>query len=282
MDRIKYVKRAIATCATLAMIFATPTTTFAAAEPSAVAPNESISSQQVSDDMALEILSEYLQESSINLNSITTEEQATSFLDDYIQFAVDNGYIADTPEQRAGLGVTVVRAVLSIAAFAGGIPFKTAGEYLSHSLQDNPSDLVYGPNTTYAEQIKESDEFDDIIDEMIQKAKSLPTGAVGLIYSSSTSLDSTTDLLLAYRAVSYDVHFTRTSSTSHNWTAEVVFHDTYDFDSDGWSAVWEEFQTGGFIEGGAEFLNMAADAAMDIGAIVEYDIEVTVETSFIA
>lgn len=54
----------------------------------------------------------------------------------------------------------------------------------------------------------------------------------------------------------------------------------YDFDSDGWISIWEEYQTGSFIGAAAEALNAAAEAAMDIGAIVEYDIEVTVETSF--
>lgn len=282
MNCYKSAKRVIAVGVTLAMMLTMSTTAFAATESSTVTTSESLSSQHISNDMAMEILREYLREYSVDMNSISTEEQVSSFLDSYVQYAVDKGYIADTAEQRAGLTVAVVRAVLSVAAFAGGIPFKTAGDFLSHSLQDNPSDLVYGASSTYAKQIKESSEFDDIVDEMIQKAKDLPDKAVGLRYSSSISLDSTTDLLLAYRAVSYDVHFTRPSATSHTWTAEIVFHDTYDFDSDGWSAVWDEFQTGGLIEGGAELLNMAAEAAMNIGAIVEYDIEVTVTTSFTA
>lgn len=280
MSRFNHIKRTIAIGMTLATIFTMSTTAFAAPAVSMDTPEGSICYQQVSQDMAMEILKQYVAESPLDTNSITTEREAASFVDGYVQYAVDNGYIADTPEQRADISKALARGVLSIAANAGGVFFPTAGDFLNHSLQDNPGDLTYGPNSTYAQQIQESSEFDDIVDEMIQEAENATPGAVGFVYYGTTSLDSTTDLLLAYRAVSYTVHLQRPYSSSNDWTAEVVFRDTYDFDSDGWSDVWEELNTGGLIAGGAEVLNMVAEAAMDIGAIVEYDIRVTVETSF--
>lgn len=147
-------------------------------------------------------------------------------------------------------------------------------------MQDNPSDLIYGPDTTYADQIKESSEFDDIIEYAKSLARGFDDNVSIYMTSGSTSLESTVDLLLSYRAIRYNLHMKRDYRDHNVWNIEVTFKDTYDFDSDGWSEIWDEIQTGGLIDGGAEFLNMCADAAMDIGAIVEYDIKVTVESSF--
>lgn len=280
MNRFNRIKRAFTFVITLAIIFTMPTTALAAPISSDNNSSASISYPEITQDMALAILQEYTEASQNSINNITSDSQARVFLEDYVQYAVDNGYIADTPEQRAGLTVAVVRGVLNIAAGAGGLLYKTAGEYLKHSLQDNPSDLIYGPDTTYADQIKESSEFDDIIEYAKSLARGFDDNVSIYMTSGSTSLESTVDLLLSYRAIRYNLHMKRDYRDHNVWNIEVTFKDTYDFDSDGWSEIWDEIQTGGLIDGGAEFLNMCADAAMDIGAIVEYDIKVTVESSF--
>lgn len=280
MNRFNPIKRTIAVGMALATVFTMSTTAFATPIASADEAVESISYQEISQDMVLEILNKYIAESSMNINNITSEEDATSFIDGYTQYAVDNGYIADTPEQRAGLGVAVVRGLLSAAAALGGIPCETAGYFLQHSLQDNPSDLVFGPSSKYAEQILDSSEFQDILDDAKALVRGFEDNVSIYMTSGSTTLDSTLDLLLAYRAIDYNIRMDRDYSNHNLWHLEVTFKDPYDFDSDGWIEVWERYNAGGLIDAGAEVLNMAAEAAMDIGAIVEYDIEVTVETDF--
>lgn len=163
MNRFNPIKRMLAIGMTLATIFTMSTTAFAAPADSVGTTAENASYQQVSQDMAMEILEQYVTESPLGINSITTEEQAASFIDGYLQYAVDNGYIDDTPEQKASISKAFARGLLSIAAGAGGVLCPTAGEFLSHSLQDNPSDLVYGSSSSYAEQIQNSSEFQSIL-----------------------------------------------------------------------------------------------------------------------
>lgn len=280
MKRFNSIKKTISIGMVLATVFTMSTTAFAAPVSSADIPVEDVSYQQISQDMVLEIMNQYVAESSANINSIMAEEDAVSFIDGFVQYAVDNGYIADTPEQRASLSVFAVRALLSLAANAGGTVWYTAGTFLEHSLNDHPTDIIAGPSSSYAEQIQESSEFQDILDDAKSLARGLDDNVSVYRTSGSTTLDSTTDLLLAYRAIRYNIRMERDHSNDNLWHLEVTFKDTYDFDSDGWISIWEEYQTGSFIGAAAEALNAAAEAAMDIGAIVEYDIEVTVETSF--
>ena len=61
---------------------------------------------------------------------------------------------------------------------------------------------------------------------------------------------------------------------------EVTFKDTYDFDSEGWGEVWDELQSDGLDGAIGEALTMAAEVAVDMGIIEEYEIEITVETDF--
>lgn len=207
-------------------------------------------------------------------------QRTTLFIDGFVQYAVDNGYIADTPEQRLDLGVTAVRLMLSLAASTGAALWPTAATFLTHSLQDNPAKITGVPSSGYSKQIKESSEFQEILDDIKVLAKGFDDNVSIYRTSGSTTLDSTPDLLLAYRAIRYNILMERDYSDHDVWRVEVVFKDTYDFDSDGWISIWEEYETAGLIGAAAETLNAVAEAATDIGAIVEYDIEVTVKTSF--
>lgn len=280
MNRINPIKRIVAFGMALATTFSLATSAFAAPVVPVDKPVEVTSYQEVSQDMAMEIWKQYIAEAPMNISSIATKAQAASFVDGYVQYAVDNGYIEDTPAQRASIGVAFARGILTIAANAGGLAYPIAGEFLKHSLQDNPEDLVYDSSSSCAEKIANSTEFQALVDDAKSFASSVESTTVGQVLTDSTTLQSTVDLLLAFRAVGYTSYLKRDSSNKNLWHFKVVFEDTYDFDSGGWSDVWDELKTGGLIQGGAEVLNMVAEAAMDIGAIVEYDIEVTVETSF--
>lgn len=279
MNHIHPIKKAISMGLSMAMLFALSTTAFAAPITSADEPAEIASNQDFSRDMALGVLKEYLTEKNVTANTLTTEDQAAMLWEGLAQYAVDNGYIADTPEQRAGITVSAGRAILSLCADICSGKYPTASMLLEHSLHDNPSDVVYGSNSDYAKQIEESDEFQDILDDAIAEAKTL-THITGSRISDSVRLDSTTDLLLAYRNIDYVRWIKRPGTTDNLWHMEVTFRDTYDFDSDGWTEVWDELQVSGLAGATGEVLTMLAATAVDMGIIEEFDIEITVETDF--
>lgn len=273
------VKRVVTTALSLAMVFSLSTTAFAASSTSADASIETTCSQEFSQDMAYDVLKQYLDEKNATANSLNTEDQATMFWNGFAQFAVDNGYIDDTPEQRAGITVSAGRAVISYCSDLCSEKYPTASMFLKHSLQDNPSDLTYGSSTSYARQIEESEEFQGILDDAIAEAKKLDH-ITGSRISDSVKLQSTTDLLLSYRNIDYIRWIKRPNTSTNLWNMEVTFKDTYDFDSEGWGEVWDELQSDGLDGAIGEALTMAAEVAVDMGIIEEYEIEITVETDF--
>ena len=88
--------------------------------------------------------------------------------------------------------------------------------------------------------------------------------------SGSTTLNSTTDLHLAYNKVSYVASGTKSNG---KWTLTIKFKDTYNFEKQ----AWENAMTDNVV---VTALNNYAAYAQDIGAIVPYDITVTVKTTF--
>lgn len=277
MNHINPIKKVISVGLSLVMLFTLSSTAFAAPAYTD-APIEGVSNQDFSRDMALEIFRKYLNEKNVTANTLTSEE-ATMLWEGFAQYAVDNGYIADTPEQRAGITVEAGRALISLCADICSEKYPTASMLLEHSLHDNPEDIVYGSSSSYAQQIEDSEEFQEILDDAIEEAKTL-TYITSSRISGSVRLDSTTDLLLAYRSIDYVRWIKRPGITDNLWHMEVTFRDTYDFDSDGWSDVWDELQVSGLVGAAGEVLTMLAATAVDMGIIEEFEIEVVVETDF--
>lgn len=226
--------------------------------------NETI---HMTDEQALEYFKEFLENYP---NAVSTDGYITQeTLEDFSQYAVEQGIIADTVEERGTITKAIVRAEFAVVVAGGKIAgFDTAAALLDHSLQDSPSNLSYGYTSSYATQIQKSSECKKIVSDFKEyvTGKNLSARTT----SGSTTLSSTTDLHLAYNKVSYTVSGTKSNGT---WTLTIKFKDTYDFEQQ----AWKNAMTDNVV---VTALNNYAAYAQDIGAIVPYDITVTVKTTF--
>lgn len=186
-------------------------------------------------------------------------------LDAFVDHAVKEGIIDDTPTQRLALTKAVVRGeFLVVVAAARAVGLSTAAQLLEHSLQDAPSNLTYGSASTYARQIENSS-------ECAQIASLFESNVAGTVLNKyvlpgSTTLNSTTDLHLAYNRVSYTATGYKSGG---NWRINIVFSDTYDFAPMDWIS--------GLLDNAAiTIINNYAAYAQEIGAIVPYNINITV------
>lgn len=203
-------------------------------------------------------------------NSIAEETGIiTETLDEFAQYAVDNGIIEDTPVQRAAITKAVVRQEFKTVANCGYVAgYKTAAVLLDHSLQDSPSDLSFSSRSTYSAQILSSSECTKIVNEFKKAVQG--KNLSGWTISGDTTLNSTTDLHLAYNKVSYVASGQNTNGT---WTLTIAFRDTYDFESRAWKNAMTD-------NAAVIVINNYAAYAQSIGAIVSYDIRIIVKTSF--
>ncbi len=226
--------------------------------------NEAI---KMTDEQAFEYFEEFLasQPSIASVEGNITQETLSAFA----QYAVDEGIIADTAEQRGAITKAIVRASFAVVVTGGDLlGFDTAADLLDHSLQDSPSDLSYGSTSSYATQILNSSECKKIISDF--KAYVTGKNLSARTTSGSTTLNSTTDLHLAYNKVSYIASGTKSNG---KWTLTIKFKDTYDFEKQAWENAMTD-------NAAVTALNNYAAYAEDIGAIVPYDITVTVKTTF--
>lgn len=165
----------------------------------------------------------------------------------------------------------IYRSNLLRVAYAGeAAGLTTAANLLEHSLADAPADLSYASGTSMSNQIKNSTEYKSIL----KATKSALDNTTSSTYSktSSTILNSTSDLKMAYNKVSYKVSATKKSG---KWTINVVFSDTYDFDY----ISWKEYSgLGGTI---VAIVNNYGATAQSVGAVVPYNIKVTVSSTYI-
>lgn len=221
----------------------------------------------MTDDEVLSLYDEFL----ATRPGVVSEDQEMSqeVLEEFAQYAVEQGAIEDTAVQKAAITKALVRSEFK-AVVAGGKAKgdTTAAALLDHSLQDHPSNLSYDEYTTYAKQIKQSTEFNTIVNNF----RSYVTGRklAQRMESGSTTLNSTEDLHLAYNKVSYVIYGTKKNNV---WTMRVVFSDKYDFEK----APWKNAMTS---NAAVTAINNYAAYAQSLGAIVPYDIKVTVTTTF--
>lgn len=207
----------------------------------------------------------------ISKNNSTFEEtdDLARTLDEFAQYAVDNGVIEDTPVQRAAITKALVRREFkTLANYAYVAGYRTAANFLNHSLQDNPSDLTFGSDTTYSAQVLGSSECEKIISDFKEEVKG--KNHPGWTMVGSTTLNSTNDLHLAYNRVNY---VASGQNKNGNWTLIITFRDTYDFESQAWKNIMTD-------NAAVVILNNYAAYAQSIGAIVPYDIRVIVKTTF--
>lgn len=184
-------------------------------------------------------------------------------------------FIVGTSDRKRDLTqIAFLRAQFNIIAnTCNVIGLDMAAECLRHSLNNSPSDLSYGPNSSFSKSILDSTECAGIISTAINKARSANFNVVGYYYSGTATLNSTTDLHLSLNKVKYSVSLTRNSRGSRLWTVKIVFKDVYDFNKQDWA----NDMTNSTI---VTIVNNYAAIAQKEGAIVPYDIEVDVKKSF--
>lgn len=221
----------------------------------------------MTDDEVLSLYDEFL----ATRPGVVSEDQEMSqeVLEEFAQYAVEQGAIEDTAVQKAAITKALVRSEFK-AVVAGGKAKgdTTAAALLDHSLQDHPSNLSYDEYTTYAKQIKQSTEFNTIVNNFRSYVRGRKLSQ--RMESGSTTLNSTEDLHLAYNKVSYVIYGTKKNNV---WTMRVVFSDKYDFEK----APWKNAMTS---NAAVTAINNYAAYAQSLGAIVPYDIKVTVTTTF--
>ena len=231
--------------------------------------NEDIYNASISmyDSEALALYNQYLEQAPASISE--GEDFAVAALEGFTQYAVEEGIIEDTVEQRAAITKAVVRAEFKLVVAGGNVlGYTAAATLLNHSLQDNPSNLSYGSTTDMAKQIAGSTECRTIVNQF--KSDVTGTNYVRKTNSGTTTLNSTTDLHLAYNNVNYSATGVKSNG---KWTLTITFTDTYDFDAQSWKNAMTDNAL-------VTILNNYAAYAQSIGAIVPYNVTVTVQTTF--
>ena len=220
---------------------------------------------------ALSIYEEYI--SAISQQTIKTSN-GNELVNGLVQFAIEKGYIDDTPEQRDSFTKSFLRSQFAIVVdlcYAANL--NMTAECLEHSLVDSPTDLIYGTGCFFSNSIFNTAVYTSIINGAKTRARNAGTGVVGYTYLGSATLNSTTDLHLSLNKVDYIVRLTRINSNTNSWTAAVTFEDVYDFEK----IDWLNNMTNNTI---VTIVNNYAAMAQEKGAIVPYDIAITVTASF--
>ena len=128
--------------------------------------NEDIYNASISmyDSEALALYNQYLEQAPASISE--GEDFAVAALEGFTQYAVEEGIIEDTVEQRAAITKAVVRAEFKLVVAGGNVlGYTAAATLLNHSLQDNPSNLSYGSTTDMAKQIAGSTECRTIVNQ---------------------------------------------------------------------------------------------------------------------
>lgn len=231
--------------------------------------NEDIFNDSISmyDSEVLALYEQYLAQTPTSISEC--DEFAVVVLEGFVQYAVEERIIEDTAVQRDALTKAATRAELKLVAEGGKkLGYTTAAALLNHSLQDHPLDLSFHSTSSMATQIANSTECRTIINQF--KAGVTGTNYDRRIITGKITLNSTTDLHLAYNSVDYSVYGVKVNG---KWTLTITFTDTYDFEIQ----QWKNSMTDDAL---VTILNNYAAIAQSIGAIVPYNITVTVQTTF--
>lgn len=206
--------------------------------------------------------------SNTNGDAISTKQTIENFID----YAIEEGIIEDTPVQRAAVTKALVRADLrTLAKIGGDLGYTTASACLLHSLQDNPTNISITSSDPIAAQVKKSTEIKKIISDYKAYVRSKNISLYST--SGSVTLNSTRDLHLAFNKVSYQASGTRNSKGV--WTLTITVNDTYDFEHISWKNALS-----GYSSAGVTLINNYAAYGQSIKAVVPYKIKITMKTTF--
>lgn len=155
----------------------------------------------------------------------------------------------------------------AMALYAGTINLPTSGNYLNHSLQDNPSNRTNGVGSGHSNALSLTRMYTTISVPMaseIDKAKAAGKTSTGGSGSIATSVSNVgLDFYLTYGRVAYTWGASKLSSGS--WAVNIVITDTYDY------AKIKKVSTT-FPQNMIDLANNHAADAQTAGAIVPYNI----------
>lgn len=211
-----------------------------------------------------------------SVNDFNVWEKYT--IDEFIEYAIEEGYIEDTPEQRDATVKESLRLSLGALATLGStVGLNTASYLLDHSLTDNPSDLDFEPSSEYAHQVAISSEYQNILATIKNTARTADKNKDSISFPGDCYFESSFDLQLAYHAADYDVYMERKTGTSNSWEGTVVFTDFYDFNYRDWEEGASRYATLAYY---VQFLNNYGAICQSLGATVPYYITITIPFSF--
>jgi hypothetical protein len=144
-----------------------------------------------------------------------------SWLSDGWSWVVDaGGVVLTTPRD-------IIRIPVAVGAVgsAGNLP--SASILLMHSLQDNPTDMVFQNGSGLSNQIQASPEYQAALTAIKDKIKDLPPGEFH--GTSGIKLESDRDLFLAIHSA--DITYSGVKNPDGTFTLTVNIVDTYNFES---------------------------------------------------
>lgn len=191
-------------------------------------------------------------------------------IDEFVQYAVDQGIILDTAEQREALTKEGYRLLLTpLVTIGNEAGLYTAATLLSRPLQDVPGNFVKNATSGYAIELINCDEIQELISEFSDYVRG--ENLQGRTISGSVALESTLNLELAYHLVDYVIYGTNKNGT---WSLTIRITDEYDFDYIAWKEGMSAYSAA------VSIINNYAVDAQNAGAIVPYSIMITGNASF--
>lgn len=148
----------------------------------------------------------------------------------------------------------------SEALIDAGLPM--SGAFLFHSLQDEPSELVYEAGEGYSNTVKNS----EVIKNFIKSFRSeLPSSGNYYSKTGSLTLDKPVDVYLSLNKVSY---IAGAEKINGSWKVYLRLYDTYDFEHQNYTT------SNGVPSAFVTWVNNHAADAQEAGAIVPYSITI--------
>ena len=163
-----------------------------------------------------------------------------------------------------------LRANLLRVASGGRIRgYTMSADFLEHSTIDNASDLYFYDGSSESDKIKNSNEYEIILENVKRNLRST-YGNVYKITRESIVLNSTRDLYLSLNKVDYSVYAEKISY--NKWEIFITVYDTYNFEP----ATWKDYA--GLNRALVIFLNNYGHICQNEGAVVPYDIYITMNS----
>lgn len=194
---------------------------------------------------------------------------------DFVNYAVENGKIPNTRMARDTFSKEAYRSDLRMLGnICKGIGLYYTGEFLLHSLQNKPSNKSYAASSNLASDIKQQSGYKDskkyikqdcISAEKKGKTTAYRSNSFGLTRTAGTQ--KAWDMYLAIHNTNYTANCTKKSG---KWNLVMKTSDVYNFE------YWNLKNYKGMTSKGVAIINNYAAAAQKIGAIVPYNVYVTI------